>query len=125
MRTLAGLLEWVPRWYWRLGFWTLVLAVVVVSLLPVAYLPEQVASIWDKAQHALGFAVLAVLGLWAYPGRAGVVLLGLLLLGALIELAQNATGWRQGDWQDLLANAVGMALGWLLAFMRRPTTPSR
>jgi len=123
---LAGLVGLVPRWLWRSGFWALVLAVGVLSLLPLAYLPEQAATVWDKAQHAIGFAVLAVLGLWAYPSRAWLVLPGLLLFGALIELAQAATGWRHGDWQDVLANAVGLALGALPGFMgRRPTTSSR
>jgi hypothetical protein len=56
----------------------------------------------DKAQHALGFAGLAFLGLMAYPGRVRVrvLMLGLALFGAGIELAQWLTGWRQGDWQD-------------------------
>lgn len=125
MRWMAGLVGWVPRWCWRIGFWTVVLAVLVLSLLPVDYLPEQATTVWDKAQHAFGFAVLTVLGLWAYPSRARLVLPGLLMLGALIELAQGATGWRHGDWQDVLANAVGVALGALLGFMGRPTTSSR
>ena len=122
---MAGWVGLVPRWCWRTGFWTVVLAVLVLSLLPVAYLPEQAATVWDKAQHAFGFAVLTVLGLWAYPSRARLVLPGLLLLGALIEFAQGATGWRHGDWQDLLANAVGVALGAVVGFMGRPTTSSR
>lgn len=122
---MAGLVGWVPRWCWRLGFWLMVGGVVVLSLIPVDYLPDQVKSLWDKAQHAFGFAVLTVLGLWAYPGRVRWLLPGLLLLGALIEVAQSATGWRQGDWQDVLANAVGVVVGALLGFMGRPTTSSR
>ena len=63
---------------------------------------------WDKAQHALGFAVLTAFGLLAYPKARWRLPWGLLLLGALIEMAQTATGWRQGDWLDLLADAVGI-----------------
>lgn len=111
MSGLSVLVLAVPRWGWRLGFWVFMSAVIVFSLMPVDYLPDQVKSLWDKAQHAFGFAVLTVLGLWAYPGRARFVLPGLLLLGALIELAQGATGWRHGDWQDVLANAIGIVLG--------------
>lgn len=125
MRALATLVNAVPRGCWRLGFWLTVTAVVVLSLLPVDYLPDQVTSLWDKAQHAFGFAVLTMLGCWAYPGRARLVLPGLLLLGALIELAQGATGWRHGDWQDVLANAVGVAWGTLFGFSGLSSRPRR
>jgi VanZ family protein len=45
-------------------------------------------------------------------------MLGLVLLGAGIELAQWLTGWRQGDWQDWIADCVGLVMGyfaWRLA----------
>ena len=59
----------------------------------------------------MGFAALAGLGLLAYPGRSRTVVAGLLLLGVGIECAQALSGWRQGDWQDWVADAVGIALG--------------
>ncbi len=71
-------------------------------------------DIWDKAQHAAGFGVLAMLGTLAYPSRLPGVSLGLLAHGGFIELAQAYTGWRHGDWLDLLADAIGILLGWLL-----------
>jgi VanZ family protein len=37
----------------------------------------------------------------------------LVLLGAGIELAQWLTGWRQGDWQDWIADCVGLVMGGL------------
>lgn len=49
------------------GFWALALCVAVLSLMPTNYLPAQVFSLWDKAQHALAFTALASLGLLAYP----------------------------------------------------------
>lgn len=97
----------------RLAFWGALTVVVVMSLLPGALLPN-VFSFWDKAQHALGFFGLTLLALWAYPKLPlPYVGLGLLVAGGAIELAQSATGWRHGDWLDLLANAVGItaALG--------------
>ncbi len=39
------------------------------------------------------------------------VLVGLRLLGVVIECAQAMTTWRQGDWMDWLADATGIALG--------------
>ena len=99
----------------RSAFWALLLCVAVLSLMPTGYLPPQVFSLWDKAQHALAFAALAALGLQAYPHRRWRVLAGLLVFGGLIELAQAATGWRYGEWADWLADAVGLALGMALA----------
>jgi VanZ family protein len=96
----------------RLGFWLASSAVAVLSLLPVEQLPPGVFDWWDKAHHALGFLVLAVLGLLGYPGMVGRVVLGLLGFGAAIEFAQSATGWRYGDWQDWLADAVGVAVAY-------------
>lgn len=99
-------------WWVHLLFWALVCLTVVMSLLPVEQLPQEV-HFWDKAQHALGFAALGFLGLQVgtrRPLRMGVALA---LLGLAIEWAQSLTGWRQGDWQDWLADVVGLVLGWL------------
>ena len=40
--------------------------------------------------------------------------MGLLVFGALIEVAQSSTGWRNGDLLDLLADAAGVWLGSLV-----------
>lgn len=106
------------RWF-KLGFWVLLLGVVVLSLLPGEYLPPQTASIWDKAQHASAFAVLGAWGLLAYPRQPWRVLIALLAFGGAIELAQASTTWRFGDWQDLLADAVGLVIGAVLAWWPR------
>jgi hypothetical protein len=99
----------------RPAFWALLLGVTVLSLMPTGYLPPQVFSLWDKAQHALAFAALTGLGLRAYPRHPWQVVTGLLVFGAGIELAQAATGWRHGEWGDWLADAVGLAAGAALA----------
>lgn len=108
----------LPSWLFRAAFWILCVAVGVLSLSPLDRLPPQIVDIWDKAQHATGFAVLALLGhlgyrrspmLWIAPG--------LLAYGAVIEVAQSATGWRQGDVLDWLADAVGVGVGLALAWL--------
>lgn len=93
----------------RLAFWACLLGVVALSLSPVQNLPPQVFNVWDKAEHAGGFAVLTLLGLWAYPHRVTALLVAMLALGVGIELAQAATGWRYGDVADWVADAVGVA----------------
>lgn len=101
------------------AFWSAAVLIGVLSLMPTAFLPPQAFDVWDKAQHAGAFAVLALLGSSAYPGRFWTVCLGLLAYGGAIELAQSATGWRYGDWQDGLADAVGIALGSAVALGAR------
>jgi len=121
---LSGL--W-PRWGWRVSFWLALLGVLTASLTPVGYLPDQVMDLWDKAQHALGFAGLAVLGRRAYPEKLRGLVGGLVVFGLAIELLQAASGWRQGDGWDWVADAVGVALGLILArFMSwRLVAPAR
>jgi hypothetical protein len=98
----------------QLTFWLTSFLIAIFSLLPLPYLP-QAFDWWDKAQHALAFLAVSILGLWAYPSNPARVSLGLLLFGLGIELAQAATGWRFGDWQDWLADAIGVGatyFGW-------------
>lgn len=97
----------------RMGFWMACICFAVLSLLPADFLPPGAFDWWDKAQHALAFLCLGALGLYAYPAHAGRVVMGLLVYGAMIEIAQVATGWRYGDWQDWVADAVGLAMACL------------
>ncbi len=99
----------------KMLFWLMLAAVTVLSLLPVDQLPAVVFDLWDKAQHALAFLALTLLGRAAFErthsSAAWALPAGLLLHGALIELAQNASGWRQGDALDWLADSVGVGAG--------------
>jgi len=70
---------------------------------------------WDKAQHALVFAVLMLLGAIAYPSRIFKVAFSLFFYGAVIELLQALTGWRDGDFYNWYADTTGVALIWLLS----------
>jgi hypothetical protein len=120
----------VPAWGRRFLFlgWGLSLACVcVLALLPTEYLQVPVFDWWDKAQHALAFAVLTAWGLWLWPGAAVRVVLGMLGFGALIELAQWWTGWRFGEWADWMADAVGVlvALGLAQWLMKMPPLKGR
>jgi len=93
-------------------FWVACFCVTVFSLLPAQTLPSAMFDWWDKAQHALAFVVLGGLGLGAHASKPRQVIAGLLVFGVLIELSQSATGWRTGDWQDWLADAIGVGLAW-------------
>ena len=101
-------------------FWLCFVAVNTLALSPAPYLPP-VFDWWDKPQHAIAFGTLAVLAVLAYPG-VSKVRRGLLLSahGVLIEVLQYFTGYRFGDWQDALADGVGVLVGLVLmaALMR-------
>ena len=97
----------------KLAFWTCFIALNVLALMPGPYLPPlEVFNWWDKAQHAIAFGTLAVLAVLAYPGvsklRIGV---WLMVLGVLIEVLQYLGGYRFGDWQDAVADGVGVLVG--------------
>ncbi len=96
----------------RLLFWLLCTVVAVLALVPTEVLPPSVFDWSDKAQHALGFAGLGLLGLQAYPQHRLGLFVGLLAFGGAIELAQAATTWRQGEWADWLADGVGLGVVW-------------
>ncbi len=97
-------------------FWFCFVALNALALSPAPYLPPlEIFNWWDKAQHAIGFGTLTVLAVLAYSGvpKLRIALL-LCAQGVLIELLQYGGGYRFGDWQDALADGVGVALGLLL-----------
>ena len=100
---------------WRFAM----LTVTVLALLPVEHLQLPVFDWWDKAQHALAFAVLTGWALLLWSQWSGRVVLGMLAFGAGIELAQWAVGWRFAEWADLAADAVGVLVAWVMVFSRQ------
>lgn len=100
------------RTHWRWAFVVSLVVVLVLALMP-ARLPMPSTG-WDKANHALAFTVLAILGCRSYPRRTALVLLGLLMYGGMIELLQGLTGYRMAEWLDLATDGVGLALGFAL-----------
>ena len=85
----------------------------VLALTPGPYLPPlEIFNWWDKAQHAIAFGALAVLAVLAYPEASKLRIAFLLVVqGVLIEVLQYFSGYRFGDWQDAVADGVGVLLG--------------
>jgi VanZ family protein len=83
--------------------------VTVLSLMPIERLPQGL-DWWDKAQHALAYFILGFLAISAGTSRRyGIFLLLLLFVhGCVIELLQAVSGWRFGEWQDVMANGAGL-----------------
>lgn len=85
-----------------------------LSLSPTETLPQGL-TFWDKAEHALAYLGLTVLGAWAFPGRLGRLAIGLFLGGIGVEILQSTMGLgRQGDAFDAVANSTGILIGLLI-----------
>jgi len=83
--------------------------VIIACLIPVDPSVSRIDfDYWDKVQHAIAYAFLTILGLKAFSNHAKGVLAGLCIMGAVIEIIQEATGWRSGEGLDLVANFTGI-----------------
>lgn len=100
--------------------WLGVVLLFYLSLTPQP--PEIPMEQGDKLGHGLAYAVLAYWWATLFPGLARRVLLAAVLLavGIGIEFLQRWTGYRTFDYYDMLADAVGIAIGWLAACPRTP-----
>lgn len=93
----------------RLGLYALATGILLyLTLAPSQALPE--VHLWDKAEHAIAWAVLAGTGLILFPRQAERVAGYALAFGVLVELLQWALPFgRDADWKDWAADAVGVA----------------
>jgi VanZ family protein len=93
----------------RIAFYLAGALIGILSLLPAAALPP--ASIGDKAEHALAYALLGFLG--GATSERGVLrtFVGLTAFGVAIEALQTLSPGRSPDALDVLADIVGAALG--------------
>lgn len=116
-RAGAPSLSMQSNWPWRLLLALLVVTVGVLALMPnPAHGPDLG---WDKLNHTLAFATLAFCAVLGQRGgsrrQLAAVLLALLAYGGLIEVLQLFVPNREGEWGDLLGDAVGIGIGALLA----------
>lgn len=102
--------------------WRLVSLLGFIILLWAAFRPEpipQYTQDFDKWTHLVAFAGLTFAVLLAFP-RWSLVCLGFGALGVGIEFGQE---WflpkRAFDWQDALADGVGVLIGACLAFITK------
>jgi len=96
-----------------------VLAIILYSGLR----PEQVPQVFDqqdKLHHLLGFAALMFTLRLAFPqGRLLWSVLASLTLALLIELGQRYLPNREPSYGDMLANTLGVLLGWGCYYLAR------
>ena len=101
----------------RLSFTIGVIAVTWLSLTPRDALPE--IHLWDKPQHLMAYAVLAICGAVGFLGRRPrlIVGVGLIVLGCGLEVAQAAVPGRNPSIGDAVANFAGITLGLATAWI--------
>lgn len=113
----------ISRLRWRTGWlciaWALVASVVALSLLPLSIPLPPAES--DKTGHVMAYAALMYWFSQIYARRTErwIAAAGLLVLGCGLEWVQAYVG-RQFEYADMLADATGIALGWLAAPPRTP-----
>ena len=107
--------------FWRMAGWLQVLAIVFLSLTPA---PPHLGDLefGDKIGHLAAYGLTT---LWIVQLHAGLrqrvwLALGMVALGIAMEFAQRATGYRTFEVADMVADAMGVLLGWLAAPPRLP-----
>jgi VanZ family protein len=113
----TGFLYW--RRVWLAVGWLLVVAVILLSLIRLPLdLPHAQG---DKSGHVVAYAVLMFwfAQLYAAGARRTAIAIALLVLGCGLEVVQSAVG-RDFEYADMLANGLGIVLGWLAAPPRTP-----
>jgi hypothetical protein len=102
-------------WAWKLVGWLLVAGVVFGSLMPGHSVPSVVSN--DKLLHGATYFLLMIWFAGLYPrGRHLSIALGLLALGAALDLLQGLTSTRSFDLRDIAANAAGISAALVLSY---------
>jgi VanZ family protein len=105
----------------RLALYALAVAVLLyLCLAPSRDLPQ--VNVWDKAEHAIAWLVLAGVGLLLFPRRALTIGVFAIAVGVLVEILQGSPAiGRDADVRDVLADSVGVAVALAIGSLaRRP-----
>jgi len=107
--------ELLYRRWWLAGGFLLLITILILFLMPLSGLVET-PPYSDKVLHTLAFTLLM---LW-FSGLVNArhyrwLFMSLLIYGAVIEMLQSLTGYRMMELADLLADTIGLLLGWTLA----------
>lgn len=91
------------------------LALIIASVLPGKTVQSLGIDLWDKAQHTIAYGIAAILTLIAFADKpAPHSALFLFLLGIMLEVAQSFVPLRSFEWADMIANGLGVLVGYCL-----------
>ena len=95
------------------------LLVLILSLVNMEGIPNFTISYTDKFEHVFAYSVISFF--WMLSSKLGKVpvsffslLLIIIVYGIIIELLQlSLTSHRTGDLMDVIANSIGVAIGYI------------
>ena len=102
------------RRVWLLLGWGMVFSVIVLSLIP---MDVDLGEGRDKVAHFVAYGSLSFWFGTLFAGRARQlgIAIAFAAMGVAIEFLQGMTDYRSFEVADMVANAIGAALGWGLA----------
>lgn len=106
--------------YWQAAGWLGIGLIVYLSLAPAP--PQFGVENEDKLSHLAAYGLATLWFAQIYTGLRQRIWLavGVVALGIALEYAQRATGYRSFEIADMIADGLGVAIGWLLAPPRLP-----
>ena len=108
------------RRLWSSLGWIQVLLVIYLSLMPgIEALPVEQG---DKISHVLAYGVLMswFANLYGELHERWLLAAGFIAMGIALEFVQRWTGFRTFEVADMMAGALGVAVGWVAAPPRLP-----
>ena len=111
----TDLMKKIPLHLWRWALGLCVVSDLVLALIPNP--PEIPSTDGIKTNHLLAFAVIMILGCYAFHPKKWRVILGAMAFGILIEALQLLTSYRNGQWIDVLVDLVGVLIGLIVVLI--------
>jgi len=94
----------------------------IIIILSVVPGPEDMGQIigLDKLMHVFAYAFAMFWCGMCYTEKKHIIMFsaGLILMGGGLEIIQGLTGYRMMSFYDMIANSIGVFLGWVLAGTR-------
>ena len=105
---------------WLSVGWAMVVSVLYLSLAPISI--QVGVEQGDKYLHALAYAAMMLWfsSLYSASTRRLALAVALVGLGIAIEFLQGLTDYRTFESADMVADAIGVCVGWLCAPPRLP-----
>ena len=102
---------------WRLAGVAVLVIVLAATLAPKMPDVHDAGLHTDKWMHAITFTLLTVWFAGQYSRRSyWRIVVGMLVFGALVEICQRIVGYRSAEVMDLVADAIGILAGVLIAW---------
>lgn len=113
------------RRFWIAIGWALVGAVIYLSVGHVTITPENIPES-DKVGHVIAYGTLMFwfMQIAKQPQKRVAIAVLLVLLGVGLEFVQAHIPYRDFEVADMVADAIGVAIGWLVAPPRTPNVLS-